>query len=57
MRFIVTTHHHLPGVRLSKPGHWGNLPFDCYDAAEEHARANGATSVERETGKARTIPR
>jgi hypothetical protein len=39
MRFIVTTHTALPGVRLSRPGHFGNLPFDNVPEAEAHARA------------------
>jgi hypothetical protein len=27
VRYIITTHRHLPGVRLSKCGHWLNEPF------------------------------
>lgn len=37
IRYLVTRHAHLDGVRLSKPGHWGNVPFPDDDAAEKHA--------------------
>lgn len=39
MKFILTTHAHLPGVRLSLPGQWGNLPFDGALDAAAHAFA------------------
>jgi len=44
MRYLVTTHEHLPGARLSKLGHWGNVPHPDVEAAEGAARldANGA---------------
>lgn len=39
LRYIITTHRHLPGVRLSKFGHWGNQPFnDDGEAAAFAAR-------------------
>lgn len=38
MRFIISTHKGLEGVRLSKPGHFTNLPFPTDDAAVAHAR-------------------
>lgn len=60
MRFIITTHTQLDGVFLSCPGQWGNLPFVDADAAIAHARdcaAGKPVQVERERGKARTIPR
>lgn len=43
-RYLVTRHAHLDGVRLSKPGHWGNVPYPDEDAAETAARqdAQGA---------------
>lgn len=42
IRYLITTHGHLEGVRLSKPGHWGNVPYRCEEearkAAEKDAR-------------------
>lgn len=26
------------GIRLSKPGHWGNIPFDTIEDAEAEAQ-------------------
>lgn len=48
-RYIITTHVELAGVRLSKPGHWGNLPFDDDAAAVSYATrdAGGPPSIER----------
>lgn len=37
LRYIMTTHRNRPGVRLSKPGHWGNVP--CIDELDAHATA------------------
>lgn len=38
MIVILTTHRYRPGVRLSVPGQFGNLPFIDEDAALDHAR-------------------
>lgn len=40
LRYIVTSHRGRPGVRLSKVGHWGNLPFPNETAASEHAKSD-----------------
>jgi hypothetical protein len=39
----MTTHRDRPGVRLSKPGHWGNIPFENETRATVFAEgdANG----------------
>lgn len=48
-RYIITRHSHLEGVRLSKPGHWGNLQFASDAAATAYATedAGGPPSIER----------
>lgn len=33
IRYFITSHTRLPGVRLSKLGHWGNMPHPDEDAA------------------------
>jgi hypothetical protein len=38
IRFLITTHGHLPGVRLSMIGNWGNIPFPDADKAADIAR-------------------
>lgn len=40
IRYRVTTHDHLPGARLSRPGIWGNMPFPDAAAAEQAAAAD-----------------
>lgn len=44
IRYLVTTHGHLPGARLSRLGDWGNVPHASIEEAEEAARqdARGA---------------
>lgn len=37
LRYLITTHRHLPGVRLSKLGHWVNEPFPDDSQAEAFA--------------------
>jgi hypothetical protein len=34
---VITRHAGLAGVRLSKPGHWGNLSFDDDASATAYA--------------------
>lgn len=34
IRYVITTHAHLPGARLSRLGHWCNLAFASVEAAE-----------------------
>lgn len=43
LRYVFTTHRNRPGVRLSKPGYWGNIPFETEDEALTAVRldANG----------------
>jgi hypothetical protein len=36
--YIITTHRGLAGVRLSKAGEWGNVPYPDEQAAREAAR-------------------
>lgn len=38
MRYIIARHAGLDGVRLSKPGHWGNMPYPSDEAAVAAAR-------------------
>lgn len=46
IRYVVTRHAHLDGVRLSRPGHWGNLPFPSdADATSYAIRDAGAADV------------
>lgn len=40
IRYLVTTHEHLEGARLSRLGHWGNVPHPSVEAAELAARAD-----------------
>jgi hypothetical protein len=50
LRFVITSHAHLPGARLSLLGSWANLPFATDEGAERAAvaHANGrAYSIER----------
>jgi hypothetical protein len=43
-RYVITTHTHLAGVGLSRPGHWGNLRFPDDAAAVAAARQDAAPS-------------
>jgi hypothetical protein len=42
LQFIITTHRHLDGARLSLLGHWGNEPHPSVEAARDAARAHAA---------------
>lgn len=42
LRYTITTHRHLPGVRLSKSGHWVNEPFPNDTQAETFAALDAA---------------
>jgi len=42
--FIITTGR-IEGARLSRPGHWGNLPFASIEDAEQEARRLGGAGV------------
>lgn len=60
MRFIVTTHDRLDGVFLSRPGHFGNLPFPNDAAAVAAAQVVAGPipiAVTRDRVRLRTIPR
>lgn len=37
-QYSITQHSHLTGVRLSRAGQWGGLPFANADEAEQFAR-------------------
>lgn len=41
--YVITSHRRLEGVRLSKPGHWGNVYYPDEDAARAAARAHAGT--------------
>lgn len=59
MIFIIITHARLDGVFLSRPGHFGNLPFPDDAAAVEHARSVARAApiaVERKTIGRRARP-
>ena len=47
--FLITHSPRLPGVRLSMPGQWGNIPFPDAGAAEAEARRIGGRDVVIET--------
>lgn len=54
IRYVVATHSWLEGARLSKCGHWGNLPHPDVEAATAAARADAGDrffTVERLTVK------
>lgn len=40
--YVITSHGHLEGVRLSKRGHWANVPFETEENAEDHAKNDAA---------------
>jgi len=40
IRYVVATHSWLEGARLSKCGHWGNIPPPAVDAANQAARTD-----------------
>lgn len=51
MRFVISTHAGTEGVRLSRPGHFTNLPFGSDAEAVAHARAiagKADVTIERE---------
>lgn len=52
IRYIITTHAHMDGVGLSKPGHWGGIRYPddaaASAAAEEDAKGK-PLKIERET--------
>lgn len=55
MRFIISQHAGMEGVRLSKPGHFTNLPFGSDAEAVAHARAiagKADAAIERERYRA-----
>lgn len=51
--FVITTGPSLAGARLSLPGHWGNRPFPCVEAAEAEALRIGGprAAISRERGR------
>ncbi|WP_374139526.1 hypothetical protein [Sphingomonas sp.] len=51
--FLITHSPRLPGVRLSMPGQWGNMPFPDAPAAEAEARRIGGRDVAIETRRVR----
>ena len=51
MKMIITTGKRMPGARLSYPGNWGNMPYPSVEAAEQAARAMGATHIDYERGR------
>lgn len=55
MRFIISQHQGTEGVRLSKPGHFTNLPFGSDADAVAHARSiagKADVTIERERYRA-----
>lgn len=40
IHYVVATHSWLEGARLSKCGHWGNMPYPDVEAATAAARAD-----------------
>lgn len=55
MRFIISQHTGTEGIRLSRPGHFTNLPFGSDAEAVAHARAIAGkvdVTIERERYRA-----
>lgn len=44
IRYLVTTHSGLPGARLSRPGIWGNLPYDTIEEAKAAAKEDAGAA-------------
>lgn len=42
IRYHVTRHAHLEGARLSREGHWGNVPHSSVDEAVKAAERDAA---------------
>lgn len=56
LRYVVTTYPGATGANLSKPGHWGNIPYTSTAAAETAARHDAGNSpyvIDRERGVVR----
>lgn len=59
IRYLVTTHAHLDGVRLSRLGHWGNVPYPDDEAALAAAELDAAGQryqVKRQSFPALPVP-
>lgn len=55
--YHITTHGHLPGVRLSKRGVWGNEPFPDTESAEAFAASDaGGQKFEIRFSNFRALP-
>jgi hypothetical protein len=55
MRFVISSHACTEGVRMSKPGHFTNLPFGSDAEAVAHAQAiagKADVTIERERYRA-----
>ncbi len=52
IRYVITTHAHLEGARLSRIGSWTNHPHADVDAAERAAVADAGTAQHTITRKA-----
>lgn len=44
LRYVVATHSWMDGARLSKCGHWGNMPYPDVEAATAAARLDAGNS-------------
>jgi len=52
LRYVVATHSWAEGAKLSKRGHWGNLPYADREAATAAAHADAGEnpfSIEHKT--------
>lgn len=50
--YVISTNRRWPGVRLSRPGRWGNIPYGDVPAAREAARLDAGGqpfAIERES--------
>lgn len=57
IEYVLTSHGHLEGVRLSRLGSWGNIPYDddvsARAAADVDARGQKFTIRRRHFGRRR----
>lgn len=52
IRYVITTHAHLEGARLSRLGSWANIPHPSVEAAETAAQRDAGTLAHIITRKA-----
>ena len=56
IRYVVATHSWMEGARLSKCGHWGNMPHPDVEAATAAARYDRIWEALKRRADPRTPP-